>query len=222
MVNEDLLTKQILNKLNTIEEQLKEVAFFANIAKNSATIQIDKHQVLTRLFTGQIIYLDSRDISLAPHLMMNGEWEMEITQLFRSLVKPDSVVFDIGANVGYFGIVAGTDIKTGEIHFFEANPDFIPLIKKSVEVNGLSKFSYINNFAVSNKDNEILELNFAKDFWGSSTLHKEILNVEVEKKIKVQTISLDSYCRTNEIRKVDIVKIDVEAHEESVFRNRRP
>ena len=188
------------------------------MAKNSVSVPIGENEILTRIFTGQLMIVDRRDISVSPHLIMSGEWEMEITQLFRHFIKDDSVVFDVGANTGYFGIVAGSEMKNGSLHFFEANRHLVPLIKKSLWVNGLMSKSIINSNAVSSIDGEKLYLNVVEDLWGSSSLHDITPNVNISEKLEVETISLDSYVEKNKIEKVDVVKIDVEGHEENVIK----
>ena len=49
--------------------------------RNSVTIKTGEFEALTRIFTGQKMYVDTRDISLAPHLMLDGVWEEPLTKL---------------------------------------------------------------------------------------------------------------------------------------------
>jgi hypothetical protein len=43
------------------------------------------------------MYVDSQDFGLSPHLMLDGYWEMWVTEALVSLVRPGMVVADIGA-----------------------------------------------------------------------------------------------------------------------------
>jgi FkbM family methyltransferase len=206
-------------------EKLDQTLYTLNMIKNSTTVSVGEHTALTKLFSGQLMYVDTRDISLAPHLMMNGSWEEDVTRLWRKFVRPESVVFDIGANFGYFGLLAGTEIeKKGiQLHLFEPNPDLHELIEKTLSVNGLSTHSRLVKAAVGAKKGSTV-IHRVKDLWGSSTAQSlEKLNTysPVEAKFdasfKVPVVSVDDYCAENKISHVDLVKIDVEGFEGPVY-----
>ncbi|MGF1599838.1 MAG: FkbM family methyltransferase [Acidimicrobiales bacterium] len=189
------------------------------------------HQVLTRLFTGQKLYVDSRDASVAPALILDGRWEPETTEVFLSLLRPGDNVIDIGANVGYFGIIAGTVVDEhsgGSIHLIEANPRLIPLMFKSLNVTGLIGRSTVSNLAISDADGE-LELHIPEDLWGSSylgsldgalqaqtarALDRPLGTAEV---VTVAATTLDRFVADRGIDRVDVVKIDIEGHEERAY-----
>jgi FkbM family methyltransferase len=222
--------RQVLRE-SGIQDQLNEMLFHINHVKNGTTIQTGPYEALTRLFTGQKMYVDTRDISLAPHLMLDGHWEPEITHIFRQHITPDSVVFDIGANFGYFGLVAGTDVdhrQGGQIHFFEANPELAPYIFKTLSVNGLLRTGKIVSEAVSDRAGEI-ELMILDDLWGSSGIDiksHQITNVAgrdigVRNRVKVPMTTIDDYTKKNNIKAIDIVKMDIEGHEETAYKGMR-
>ena len=64
-----------LEKISTLFSHLEEIAAFANDAKNGLFYHSGQDVILTAIFTGQIIAVDRRDVSLAPHLIINGMWE---------------------------------------------------------------------------------------------------------------------------------------------------
>jgi len=205
-------------ELGDLKRKLSDIAHSANIAKNSTTVSLGGDLMLTRLYTGQLIVVNRLDFSVAPHLMMDGQWEIEVSQLFRAHIKEDSVVFDIGANTGYFGVIASTEIKSGNVHYFEANPEFIPIIEKTLMINCLREFSSVNNNVVSRNSDGNVQLQLRDDRWGDSFVVTENRAMEKPDKIRnVNTVSIDDYCHDNSINNVDIVKIDVEGYEEEVF-----
>jgi len=221
--------RQALEQLQ-VPHKLDELLFYINHVKNGTTIQTGPYEALTRLFTGQKMYVDTRDISLAPHLMMDGHWEPEITKVFRDHVASDSIVFDIGANFGYFGLVAGTELDParGQLHFFEANPELTPFIFKTLSVNGLLPVSQIVAKAVSDGPGEV-ELMLLDDFWGSSGIglqDHQIKNVAgqdiaVRSRLKVPKITVDDYVKEKGLKAIDVVKMDIEGHEEAAYRGMR-
>lgn len=212
-----------------LPEQIADIQCHVNNLKNGATVQTGEFEALTRLFTGQKIYVDTRDISVAPHLMLDGHWEPEITTVFRRHIQPDAVVFDVGANFGYFGLIAGTHVNPnkGQIHFFEANPTLTPYIFKTLSVNGLLRPSQIVTKAVSDKAGTV-DLVVLEDFWGSSgigldhaNLHTAGQEIAIREKVNVPTITLDTYAKENKIKAVDVIKMDIEGHEETAYKGMR-
>ncbi len=202
---------------------LTDIAHYINLVKNGQSVATGENEVLTRIYTGQLMYVDRRDLSVAPHLMMSGLWEFEIVELFRRYVKQDSVVLDVGANFGFFGIVAGVHNPFGELHFFDANPVFAPFIRKSLFVNGLNERARVTSAAISHRSGEQVMLNGENDLWGSSSLRPIVASefVSPSEPIAVSTLSIDDYCEEKGIGRVDLVKLDIEGHEEAALKGMR-
>ena len=69
------------------------------------TAYLGDHEALCRVLGRYKIYVDTRDIGIASHLMLEGYWEMWVTQAMMRMVRRGSVVADIGANLGYFTLL---------------------------------------------------------------------------------------------------------------------
>ncbi|MDD2723475.1 MAG: FkbM family methyltransferase [Methylovulum sp.] len=202
-------------------ERINELAFYINMIKNGMSVYLGDNLAITRLFTGQKMYVDTRDVSLAPHILLEGEWEPQITSIFRKYVEEVSTVFDIGANFGFFSLMAGTSNHKGSIHIFEANPDLIHIIIKNVSVNGLTNRSKVNHFAVTNKSNEKVTINIFKDLWGSATLHDVNDKSLIDNSYEVESITIDDYCKKQLIQNIDIIKLDIEGFEDKAYEGMR-
>lgn len=208
-------TNELINK------KTDELLFYVHMLKNSTTVKTSEFEALTRIFTGQLMYVDTRDLSVAPHLMMSGKWEEGITTVFQALVNEGDTVLDVGANFGFFGVVAGSELGSGgRLMFVEANPILIPYIKKSLSVNGLVKKSVIVQKAVSNKKG-IAPFNFLEDVWGSSgmqELPKEWQEIyPTHEVIDVETDTIDAICKQAGITSANVIKIDIEGYENFAF-----
>lgn len=66
------------------------------------SVYIGDGRVLTKNAYGQKMILPSFDISLTPHILMDGYWEKWITNVFIDHIKPGMTVLDVGSNVGYY------------------------------------------------------------------------------------------------------------------------
>jgi FkbM family methyltransferase len=206
--------------------KITQIASFANEARNGRHYLADNDTILTTLYTGQIIAVDRTDISLTPHLVLKGEWEMELTRICELIIQTMSapIILDIGANVGWYGLVLSRFTPSATVHFFEANPTLTKLLKKSVLVNGLALRSTINQNAVSNASGQSLTLSIPEMHKGSastsgfnvdlSLFHEESSAIQ---RIKVPTISIDDYRLKHSLPTVDFMKLDVEGAEDHVL-----
>ena len=134
-------------------------------------------------------------------------------------MKYKNHIFDIGAYNGLDGIALALKNKDVMIHAFEANPDLIKEIKKNKKK--IEKFLKVNiknykilNLAVSNKK-KLYQFNIAKNPTVSSlnTFSKNMektwpgyrdAHCTIIKKVKVQGITLNEYCKKNKIFKIII------------------
>lgn len=182
---------------------------------------------MTTIYTDQIIAVNRNDLSLAPHLILKGVWEMELSRkcehLVASTVEP--VIFDVGANYGWYGLILSRFSAASSVHFFEANPNLVELIKKTISVNGLVARAHIEHSAVGFADGATLTLNVPRFHMGSAScksFRPEVLSQVFESEAEVQTFqvntcSLDQSCETKGISSIDFMKIDVEGAEENVL-----
>src|SRR5690349_20762138 len=58
-------------------------------APHPTGIVVDGTTALTQLYTGQKLYVDTRDISVAPHLLVDGLWEAHVTRAIATLLQED-------------------------------------------------------------------------------------------------------------------------------------
>lgn len=206
---------------------IRETASFANSAKNGRWYDAGGETLLTTIYTDQIIAVDRNDLSLAPHLLLKGVWEMELTGRCERLVSDlkNPVILDVGANFGWYGLILSRFSSESRIHFFEANPHLVSLIQKTLSVNGLLSRAAIINSAVGSDDESIVTLSVPRSHLGSASvrgLAPEQLAMIYEDEsemhsFKVQMCTLDRYCATAGIASIDFLKIDVEGSEGDVL-----
>jgi hypothetical protein len=64
---------------------------------------------------GHKLFVDTRDVSITPHLLLDGLWEPWVTTVIRRIVRPGLRVFDIGADCGYYAVLmADLVCETGQ------------------------------------------------------------------------------------------------------------
>jgi FkbM family methyltransferase len=184
----------------------------------SQAVYLGDHRALTYLQTGQKIFVDTRSVDIGTHLMMGGMWESNYAQAFCSLLKPGDVVLDIGANHGFYSLIAAQRIAPGgHVYAFEPGRNFYDLICASVSVNGLGSVVSVANLALGDSEGELI-LAYDPHFSGGG--HLEIgeaagagadgARALVRETVKV--VALDDYLGT-QLATVDVIKMDIEGAE---------
>jgi hypothetical protein len=114
----------------------------AEVRATCRTVYLGDNEALTRILGRYKMYVDTRDIGIASHLMMEGYWEMWVTEAMMRLLRRGAVVADVGANLGYFTLLMA-DLTGAEGHVlsFEPNPEMARRLEKSIAVNGFAGFT---------------------------------------------------------------------------------
>jgi len=178
------------------------------------------HTLLMQTIFGHTMYLDSRDISLTPHLLRQGCWEPDVTRFLLRLVKPGMRVVEVGANVGYYTLLACSLVgPTGRVTAFEANPAAVTLTRRSLLVNGFRDRATIVEMAVTDAPGTVT-LHQLDQRRGDSSLFDfsdDQLRFAGDSvtKVEVPSTSLDAFFDRDE--PIDLIRMDVEGAEPLVF-----
>jgi FkbM family methyltransferase len=158
------------------------------------------------------MYVDCNDVGLSGHLLIDGYWEMWVTETLARLVKPGMVVADIGANLGYYTLMMGDLVgETGWVHAVEPNPPIAERLRHSVSVNPGYQRTTVHQLALSDHDGEAQLFVPASEPKNASLLadtsHGGAVSVPLRR--------LDSLAG---LERLDVIKIDVEGAEEALWR----
>lgn len=83
---------------------------------------------------------DSRDQVISQRLREVGIWEPFETSLLLELLQPGDVFVDVGANLGYFTILAAARVgEHGRVFAFEPDPDNFALLQANCLANGFDQ-----------------------------------------------------------------------------------
>lgn len=178
------------------------------------------HTLLIQTVFGHAMYVDSRDISLTPHLLRQGCWEPEISRFFLRIVKPGMRIVEVGANVGYYTLLACSLVgPSGSVAAFEANPANASLTRRSLLVNGFRDRAAVIGMAVTNAPGSVI-LHRLDQRQGDSSLFDfsddQLANAgDRVTKLEVPATSLDAFFEKDE--PIDLIRMDVEGAEPLVF-----
>jgi len=128
-------------------------------------------------------------------------------------VEDDYIVFDIGANIGAFSMLAAHYAKNGMVYSFEPEKESFGLLKENVDLNNFKNIELINK-AVSNKTG-ISNFYISNTNAGGHSLYSS----RADKKITIPTISFEEFIEKNKIKKIDFLKMDCEGCEYDILYN---
>jgi len=139
------------------------------------------------------------------------------------VIDPAMTFFDVGANVGLFSLAVGGKYRGCgvRIYGFEPCKQTFKIFQDNIHLNGLTNVSAVRTALSDRIGQGILQLN--SDFRdGLNTLgnpsHPASRVVGVE---SVPLTTIDDFVATNRIERVDVMKVDVEGAELSVFNGAR-
>jgi FkbM family methyltransferase len=148
----------------------------------------------------------------------NRVHELETTNLCNDVLKKGDVFVDLGANIGYFTLLAARLVgEKGRVFSFEPEPKNFGYLSKNIEINNY-KNVVAEQKAVSDKNGKT-KLFICSYDTGHHTINRSN-GIEAysrgraieEKSIEIETITLDNYF-LDKVDRVDAIKIDVEGAE---------
>jgi FkbM family methyltransferase len=162
------------------------------------------------------------DDEIVSRLYLKGVrgYEYETLNFLKNLVKMEEnyVFFDIGANTGIFSLYLASLSSNIKVYAFEPYKKAFERFLKNIELN---KFSNIMVYPFAISDNSYKgRFTYKNTQLGISTTNKLVLE-EVEKDLEVadvDCISVDDFIAKENIKNLDLIKIDVEGFEFSVLR----
>lgn len=141
----------------------------------------------------------------------NGQYEPFTTEIIAKLVSPRSHFVDVGSHIGYFSLVAATANKDIKITSIEPVKETIHLLSNNFKINNLPNPT-IHNVIASNLTQKG-KINI-KEYSDTCSLYRDPQENVLESRILPQ-IKLDDILSHE---RVDLIKIDVEGHEENVLK----
>jgi FkbM family methyltransferase len=132
-----------------------------------------------------------------------GSFEYEKQTLFSNTVTPGSVVYDVGANVGFYTLLASELVGAmGSVIGFEPNPQNLPLLRRHLHLNHCANVTVIEA-AVADRKGRASFVNT------TSTTGRLAPKGDFE----VSVVGLDELIAEGVIPVADFIKMDIEGGE---------
>jgi len=153
-------------------------------------------------------------------------YEPGLARALRQRLAPGDVFLDIGANIGYFSVLAGLTVApTGRVIAFEPHPAAREILRQAVAANRLDQIVEIVPAAVADRDG-VVSLFLSQDSVLSTTdpsrspLRSDFTFPD---SIEVPRLAVDGWLAGNPglAPRIRVIKIDVEGTEADVLRGMR-
>jgi len=135
--------------------------------------------------------------------------------------KTENFIFDIGANTGVYSMAAKAQNPHAKVYAFEPSDKMFEPLSQNNKLNGFDVVCEKIAISNSSKSQVFFDLKDPK-FSASGSLDsgKEKDRTPNQENIVEYTVkcsTLDEYIESHEIKKVNLIKVDVELHEPAVF-----
>lgn len=200
--------------------------FYRSVAGRYAQLLRESGSPFRRVMIGSVpLLVDVTEFTTSPLYFGNVPYEPLTTDYLRRHLGAGAVFADIGANHGYFTILAaGLVGARGLVFAFEPNPAVYERLETHVRLNGFDHRVVLSEQAVWDSDGDAA---FFVSQWpennGISTLTPSPAviaggGLSPERTIRVRTETFDHWLATTTLERVDLVKIDAEGAEAHVVR----
>jgi len=179
----------------------------------SRSAYLGEQTVLCRVLGKYLMYADAQETGITPHLCMDGYWESWITVAIARTLRPGWHCLDIGANHGYYTLIMADAVgPQGRVVPVEPTPRLADLLRQTLDVNGFPNVSVAAE-AASDTDGETVQLVIPPRRSMNARLSREAGPNDTV--VEVKSVTVDAL--TRDWPRVDLIKIDVEGAEESVW-----
>jgi FkbM family methyltransferase len=174
-----------------------------------------------KVVDGITYYVDHRS-ALDKHIIDYGILQDWSVKQIHNLVDDNSVIFDVGANVGFTTLPFAKQVPKGTVYAFEPDSENFEQLSKNIEINSFKNI-FLHRIALQENEKQTSSVFFIRRAVdgdklinrGLSTLEKFGIhnkNTEI-----VNTTTIDRFVKENSIVKLDLIKIDVEGSESRVI-----
>lgn len=167
---------------------------------------------------GMRLVVDLRDIGVGRPLFINRSYEPVETRFLESVVPRDGVFLDVGANIGFFSLVASRLVGPhGLVISIEPEAWNSELLRRNIKLNGLENVHVVQMAAGAAEGTATIHTS-AENFGdhrltpGGSDRHSTA--------IKLSTVD-NILAAIGEGLQVDVMKMDVQGYEHEVFKGMR-
>ncbi len=144
-----------------------------------------------------------------------GNNELPVQHMMEKHLGSGDVVFDIGANVGFFSIIAARLVgETGRVYAFEPVRRNVRHLRRNASLNGLDNVTVVEKAVAGRSGPGSLVL---AEYSGGAALSTATRPPDATSSIDVMLVTIDDVVRSGDAPSPSLIKIDVEGAELDVL-----
>jgi FkbM family methyltransferase len=177
--------------------------------KKYRPFSLDENGIWFRTKYGFSIYSNMKDRIL--ELDKNPQWEKTESNFITKNLKKGDVFIDVGANIGYFSLLAST-CDPAKILAVEPLPHTFNMLNMNIEYNNLQDKIQTCNIGLASQPGTA---EFTSSLGPKNHIKYKTNNIhEKEPTVRIELDTLDNILNSsNSITKVDLIKVDIEGAE---------
>lgn len=213
-----------MSKLRSILLDHARPAAEAHFVARTRSQYLGSGTLLCQVLGGLKLFVIGEDVGFSPHMIFEGYWEYWLTRHFAQVIRPGDTVIDIGANLGYYTMLAADLVgETGRVVAIEPNPEVFRRLSASVSVNGFAARVSARNVALAGPG-ESGERPFFVPSGEPKNGRFLAPHEDRERLARCGTLGKVALGRLDpdDFQRVDFIKIDVEGAELAVLSHLRP
>ncbi|UQI47886.1 FkbM family methyltransferase [Streptomyces sp. HU2014] len=174
---------------------------------------------VTQSRSGPRFAVDTQDL-IQRYIYMFGTWEPHMTRWLGGRLRPGDTFVDVGANIGYFSLVASRLVgRAGGVVAVEASPLFHKSVLAQARFNGCENVRAVNAAVSDTREALTFTLASSRNMGANSIVPYD---GPAESTFEMQARPLPELLTDAEIAGARVIKIDVEGAEGSVVRGMVP
>ena len=150
------------------------------------------------------------DDHIGKHIILSGKFDRSIVSILLDFCEPGDICADIGANIGYVASILLQRVPGSYVLCVEPQPGIVDLLQTNLSRFPQDRWDIVNSALSDVGGSGFLALDATNR--GASKL----VNVGGAKTVDVPLIHAGQFL--GGLDRLDIIKMDIEGHEESVFR----
>lgn len=197
--------------LNLIEQTQMERQTLVNFFLQSE--EFERHRAHLKSQRTQVnlsdfkMIVNPNDFSVGKSILRNKRYETHVTNAIKSQLKSGDTFVDIGANIGYFTLLAASIVgEKGNVYSFEPNQNNCNLIKENIVLNNYSNVTLFP-FAIAESKQTLI---YRGESINSNGQVADVTNSQ-ETVLNVEAVALDDMVLDS--AKITAIKMDIEGAE---------
>jgi FkbM family methyltransferase len=150
-------------------------------------------------------------------------YESDVSMLMLNVLRSGDVVFDVGANCGYFSVLAASLVgPRGHVMAMEPAPSCLARLKANLQRNALANVSVVEKVVTDRAGETIFHLNRDNNgghaLWNPGEWPDNNLTRANPASLSLAATTLDAEWKSRALNLPKLIKIDTEGAEERVLR----